>query len=252
MNEQAEIPHIIHYFWFGGGEKSDLIKKCIASWHQFFPDFEIKEWNEFNYDVNKIPYTSEAYKCKKWAFVSDYARFDILYHYGGVYFDTDVEVLKTFPKELFDEQGFTGMESTNEIAPGLIFACMKGHPFLEKILEDYEKSHFIVEGKEHPITVNKRVGALFEENGFKRRGEIQCINGIRIYPSEWFCGYDLDVFEPDIKECTLSIHHYSSTWEYSSFTRKRKVQVVLKRLVGVNGYRKILKFARWLRKLRGK
>jgi mannosyltransferase OCH1-like enzyme len=90
------IPKKIHYCWFGGKELPDSAKKCIESWKTYFPDYEIKEWNESNYDVNKTIFTKEAYQIGKYAFVSDYARFDILYNYGGIYFDTDVEVIKPF------------------------------------------------------------------------------------------------------------------------------------------------------------
>ena len=88
------IPKFVHYCWFGRGELTPLAKKCIASWRLFFPGYEIKEWNEDNFDVNIIPYTADAYKAGKYAFVSDYARFWVLYHFGGVYFDTDVEVIR--------------------------------------------------------------------------------------------------------------------------------------------------------------
>lgn len=94
------IPKIIHYCWFGGNPLPELAQKCIASWKKFLPDYEIKEWNESNYDVRKIPYIEQAYNAKKYAFVSDYARFDILYQYGGIYFDTDVEVIKPFDEIL--------------------------------------------------------------------------------------------------------------------------------------------------------
>ena len=105
------IPKIIHYCWFGHNPLPELAKKCIASWKNYFPDYEIKEWNESNFDVNAIPYTEEAYKQKKYAFVSDYARFWILYHYGGLYFDTDVEVIKPM-NEIIERGPFMGCENT--------------------------------------------------------------------------------------------------------------------------------------------
>ena len=117
------IPKIIHYCWFGNNPKPEIVYKCIESWKKYFPDYEIVEWNEKNYDVNKELYMQEAYSCKKWAFVSDYARFDVLYQYGGIYFDTDVEVLKKFPQEILCNQAFTGIESTKIISPGLVFGC---------------------------------------------------------------------------------------------------------------------------------
>ena len=97
----------IHYFWFGGSEKSRTIESCIASWKKFFPDFEIKEWNESNFDVRQNKYISQAYDAKKYAFVSDFARFKILHEQGGLYFDTDVEVIRPF-YELLEKDAFGG------------------------------------------------------------------------------------------------------------------------------------------------
>ena len=122
------IPKIIHYCWFGRGPLPELAQKCIASWKKYLPDYEIKEWNEDNFDVNIIPYTAEAYKAKKYAFVSDYARFWILYKFGGIYFDTDVEVIRPID-DIVERGNFMGFETdpslTNDdaskasVAPGL-------------------------------------------------------------------------------------------------------------------------------------
>ena len=103
------IPKIIHYCWFGGNPLPELAMKCIESWRTYFPDYEIKEWNEDNFDVNIIPYTKEAYENKKYAFVSDYARFWILYNHGGIYFDTDVEVIKKMD-DIIEKGSFMGCE----------------------------------------------------------------------------------------------------------------------------------------------
>lgn len=104
------IPKVIHYCWFGGNPLPDSAKKCISSWRKYLPDYEIKEWNERNFDVKSIPYTREAYRLKKFAFVSDYARMWILYHYGGIYFDTDVEVIKPF-NDIIQRGNFMGFEA---------------------------------------------------------------------------------------------------------------------------------------------
>ena len=118
------IPKIIHYCWFGRKALPRSAKKCIESWKKYLPDYEIKEWNEDNFDVNMIPYTQEAYSAKRYAFVSDYARFYILYHYGGIYFDTDVEVIKPID-DILEKGAFMGCETIAEeeiplyVAPGL-------------------------------------------------------------------------------------------------------------------------------------
>ena len=113
------IPKIIHYCWFGRNPLPPLALECIASWRKFLPDYEIKEWNEDNFDVNSIPYTAEAYRQKKYAYVSDYARFCILYQYGGIYFDTDVEVIKPL-NDIIAKGNFMGFEQDpdGENTPG--------------------------------------------------------------------------------------------------------------------------------------
>ena len=132
----------IHYFWFGRGPKPELAIKCIESWKKYCPDWEIIECNEDNYDVNRCEYMKEAYAQGKYAFASDYARFDILYRFGGVYLDTDVELIKKIPDGFLEDQGFTGLESNNKIASGLVFAVKKGNPIVKEILEMYQKEHF--------------------------------------------------------------------------------------------------------------
>ena len=150
------IPKIIHYCWFGRGLLPELAQKCIASWKKYLPDYEIKEWNEDNFDVNIIPYTAEAYARKKYAFVSDYARFWVLYKYGGIYFDTDVEVIKSFD-EIVTKGNFMGFEldpngenSPKKYAPRYAFSVnpgvglgmAKGHSFVKKMLDYYATLHF--------------------------------------------------------------------------------------------------------------
>ena len=111
------IPKIIHYCWFGGNPLPELAIKCIESWKKYLPDYEIKEWNESNFDINCCAYVREAYEAKKWAFVSDYARFWILYQHGGLYFDTDVELIKSID-DLIVKGAFMGCEPWNA-APAL-------------------------------------------------------------------------------------------------------------------------------------
>ncbi|MEE1059147.1 MAG: glycosyltransferase, partial [Treponema sp.] len=136
------IPKKIHYCWFGGNPLPDFAKRCIESWRKFFPDYEIIEWNEHNYDVHKIPYISQAYNAKKFAFVSDYARFDILYEHGGLYFDTDVEVIKPFD-DLVEKGAFAGVECPGKLAAGLGLASPAASPIYKEILDSYKISNFI-------------------------------------------------------------------------------------------------------------
>jgi hypothetical protein len=230
------IPKVIHYFWFGGNSKPEIVKQCLKSWVHYFPEYEILEWNENNYDVKKNTYMKEAYECEKWAFVSDYARFDILNTYGGIYFDTDVEILKQFPDNIFDNIAFTGVESTNFVSPGLIFACEPNFSILNEILKDYEKEHFFINGKENLLTVNMRLTSILEQKGFIRNGEFQIVDNLAIFPSEYFCGFNLDLHEPKITERTLTIHHYAHSWLSGKALTKRKIKDLLKKLIGLKGY----------------
>lgn len=236
------IPLKIHYCWFGGNPKPEIVLKCIESWKKHMSDYEICEWNESNYDCHKVPFIDEAYCAKKWAFVSDYARFDILNQYGGIYFDTDVELLRPIPDEMLSKNAFTGMESAGKVSPGLIFATISNLPFLQDILNSYNSSHFIIAGKLIYKTVNEFTTELLVPKGFVFANRYQEVYDIAIYPSEYFCGYDQDVREYDIKPETISVHHYASTWKKESI--KYKTQQLCKKVLGMSRYRKLLNIKR--------
>lgn len=238
------IPKTIHYCWFGRNPKPSIVLKCIESWKKHLPDYEICEWNEDNYDYKKTTFSREAYSAKKWAFVSDYARFDILNEHGGIYFDTDVELLKPIPIEMHKLNAFTGMESAGMVSPGLVFATVPNTSFLHDILESYNSSAFFVEGRPNYKTVNQFVTELLVPKGFVVENKHQQVYDISIYPSEYFCGYDQDVKEYDIRPETISVHHYAGSWANKSL--KRNIQTIIKRIVGIPGYRKLLKLKRKL------
>lgn len=229
------IPKKIHYIWIGNNPKPPIIEKCIESWKKYMPDFEVIEWNEQNYDVTKNAYIRDAYAQKKYAYVSDYMRFDILYQYGGIYLDTDVEFLKPIPEEILKYNAFSGMESSGKVSPGLIYACQPGDSIARKMMENYENDTF---DAEHLVTVNCRITKILCEKGFVEEDRFQVIDGLAIYPSEIFCGYDLDVHEIAITERTVSVHHYAASWKKKTW--KAKVQKLLKKVIGVENYRKLL------------
>lgn len=207
------IPKTIHYCWFGKKKKTSLINKCIASWKKNFPDYEIKEWNESNTNIKENQYISEAYRKKKWAFVSDYVRMKVLYTYGGIYFDTDVEVVREFPEELFQKKAFTGIEScTNLVNPGLVFGCESGLPILKTVLDSYDNEDFNVTSVEKMKTINMRITEILERDGFVKEDKYQEIDDISIFPSEIFCAYDGVNRVKQITEKTLSYHHYAASW----------------------------------------
>lgn len=218
------IPKVIHYCWFGRGKLPALAEKCIASWEKYFPDYEIKQWNEDNFDVNEIAYTREAYAEKKYAFVSDYARFKILYEHGGLYFDTDVEVLKPMDKILargafmgLERDVGTGTPSSSCVNPGLGLACAPGLGLYKKILNRYSQEHFeISPGVYNPDTVVQFTSSVLLEHGLKITPGIMEIDGIFIYPTEYFCPKSFETGKTTITENTYTIHHYTASWFGSS------------------------------------
>lgn len=219
IENSNSIPKVIHYCWFGGKSLSKKAIKCIDSWKEYFPEYEIKEWNETNYDVHKIPYIDQAYNAKKYAFVSDYARFDILYQYGGIYFDTDVEVLKSF-EDIIIEGPFMGCEidgninSSIMVAAGLGLASYPGHRIYKEIIDIYNSQTFIEQDGSYNLeTVVTRITNILKKHGLKNNNRIQKIEGITIYPKEYFNPYNDLLRKLDIKNNTHSIHWYSATWQ---------------------------------------
>lgn len=207
------ISKIIHYCWFGNKPKSKLIKKCIASWEEYFPDFTIKEWNESNIDLEENEYIKKAYFEKKWAFVSDYVRMKVLYEYGGIYFDTDVEVLKRFPDEILELPAFTGMEDFSlKVSPGLVFACEPGNEIAWRLIRSYNEDSFELDNVDNIKTINARITEMLVKDGLQEKNMKQIVDGITIFPSSVFCGYDGARRCIDIQPDTLSVHHYASSW----------------------------------------
>lgn len=206
------IPKIIHYVWFGGKELPPIAQKCIESWKKYLPDYEIKEWNEQNFDVTVNQFCNEAYKAKKYAFVSDFIRIYVLYNYGGIYMDVDVEVIKPFDEEFLNCESFSGYETQNTIPTG-IMGSQKGQKFFEKILEFYEKERFINSDGTLNMTTNvKIITDIAKENEFVPDGQKQTVLGFTIYPQTYFCPLSHDTNETFFTADTYTIHHFSGTW----------------------------------------
>lgn len=216
------IPKIVHYCWFGRGPLPKLAVRCIESWERFFPDYEIKEWNEDNFDVNSIPYTREAYEAGRYAFVSDYARFWVLYHYGGVYFDTDVEVIKPMG-DIIERGPFMGVEvpareqESPKVAPGLGLGANPGLSLYKAVLDYYSSlSFYNPDGSQNLQTVVSHVTGILEAYGLKPVNEIQQVEGIWIYTMDYFNPLDSLTGKLTITENTRSIHWYMNSWSGSS------------------------------------
>lgn len=224
------IPKIIHYCWFGKSEIPDNLKKCIESWKRIMPDYEIRRWDESNYDVNKCEYIKEAYAEKKWAFVSDYARLDICYTYGGIYLDTDVEVLKPFD-DLLDLDGFCGMEIgkktlPNEANVGLALGMKKGLEMGRILRDEYHALHFKkIDGTLDVTPCPTIQTKTLKEYGLKLNNETQVINGMTVFPTTYFCPMNQYTGEMKITDQTYSIHHYSCSWELEVDKRRRELRM---------------------------
>ena len=243
------IPKIIHYCWFGGKPLPKLAKKCIESWKKYLPDYEIKEWNESNFDVNIIPYTQEAYKANKYAFVSDYARFWILYKYGGIYFDTDVEAIKNMDS-IIARGAFMAREDKGhgypQVATGLVVGCESDDKIIAEILKKYNLRRFIDEENDSDIiNVVHIVSSLFVERGLTGDNTIQKIANYSIYPSEYFCPMDSDT-GAITKTCnTYAIHWYAGSW----LNKKHRVNKRIKKIIGPQFTKCILKLKKMIHNL---
>lgn len=224
------IPKIIHYCWFGRGEKPELAKKCIASWKKFCPDFEIREWNEDNCGDLSIPFMAEAYAAKKYAFVSDVMRLVVLEQYGGVYFDTDVEVLRDI-SPLLEDEGFIGFENDNYVASGLTIAAQAHHPVIQAMIAEYKTLHFLnPDGSTNAVGCPHLNSDVMERFGLVRNGQEQLVSGIHVYPADYFNPMDSTTGKLTKTEHTYSIHWYSMSWMGKSTHIRVKIGRMYRRI----------------------
>lgn len=220
--EKIMIPKIIHYCWFGGSEEPESVKKCIASWRKYCPDYEIKKWDESNFQIDSHPYMAEAYRLRKWPFVSDLARLIIIYNHGGVYLDTDVELIRPLDDILINNRFFFGIENLLDpshdcrsiyVNTGLGFGAeMHNHVVLE-LIKTYDNSSFVLpDGTTDLTACPVRNSKALEQYGFdKHDTKIEFMGGT-IYPSEYFCPIEYGTRISHITNNTVSIHHYASSW----------------------------------------
>lgn len=208
--EEEQIPKKIHYFWFGKNPIPSLEQKCIESWKRNCPDYELILWNEDNYDVTKNLYMKQAYEAGKWGFVPDYARLDVIYQYGGIYLDTDVEVLKSFDP-LLKLKGFAGFESKELVALGLGFGAKKGNLILKILKDSYKEILFRRRDGSYDLTASPFIQTkVLQEHGLKLNNRMQVLEDLTVLPAECFSPDNNMI--PHITENTFSIHHFSGSW----------------------------------------
>lgn len=235
------IPKVIHYCWFGNNKKPPEVKKCIESWKKYCPNFKIIEWNESNFDVYSHPFVYAAYNAKAWAFVSDFARLKIIYEYGGIYLDTDVELIKQLDLLLHNKVYFGIQAKENLCNTGLGFGAEKNNQIIKKMLEIYDRVKFDVNHKNGcscPWLNTK----ILEQYGYVRENKTQRFDSIVVYSSKYFDPYPSGVNANYMCEKTISIHHYSDSWGSNRNRMKRKII----RLIGHDFYLKLKKFKNYI------
>jgi len=209
------IPKKLHYCWFGRGKKPHLIRHCLATWRQVMPDYEIKEWNEDNFDVTLIPFVKQAYMERKWAFVADYCRFYACHKEGGIYLDTDVEVFRRFD-DFLHHHFFAGTELRPTDTEGdfitldaSAFGCEQGHWYAQACMDFYHDKPFRLSDGRIPGGVVQVVATrVLEPYGYRRINERQVVKDIDVYPTSFFCNKS----NRYNKKTIYSLHHFDGSW----------------------------------------
>ena len=217
------IPKIIHYCWFGGAPLPDDVKAYIATWREHFPDFEIKQWDESNFDVNALTYTRQAYFAKKYAFVSDVARLHALVTEGGLYFDTDILVKKPFPEEWFALDGFGSFEHDSYVQTGII-ASSKGNPLMCEFHKLYDERRFF-KGLNYDITTNVTLfSSIMARHGFIMNNREQSIEKFTLFPQLYLCANDWRTGRYDSDD-TYAIHDFKGAWGRDALQKAMKYRL---------------------------
>lgn len=228
------IPKVIHYCWFGRGQKPELAVKCIESWKKFLPEYELKEWNEDNFDITQNQYVREAYENRKFAFVTDYVRLYALYHDGGVYMDTDVEVLGSY-NSFLHHHAFSGFETDGNVPTGMM-AAEKGSVWAKELLDQYEDRMFVQPNGRFDMTTNTTVITNYMVGkGLLQNNTFQDFPGLcTMYPADYFCPKDHRTGKIKCTKNTVCIHHFAGSWEKHSLFKvmRHKFKVMLVNLFG--------------------
>lgn len=212
-NQDIKIPKTIHYFWFGKNQISEFHKECIESWKENCPEYEIIQWNETNYDITKNNYVRQAYESKKWAFVTDYARLDILYQYGGIYFDTDVKLIRNIDELLINE-AFCTFGEWPSINSGSGIGAIKHHIIIKEMRDNpRSKKNFILQDGSFDLTQNGVYESkILKKHGLKKDFSIQNIKGMIVYPPDYFAPVSVLGDDAFVTKNTYGVHYCKGSW----------------------------------------
>lgn len=231
------IPKRIHYIWLGGKPLTALAEKCLASWCEFCPNYEIIRWDESNFDDGGNCYFQEAIAAKKWAFASDYVRLCALIEDGGIYIDTDVELIRPIDDGLLDNSAVFGFESVNRISTAFM-ASEPGNELLVEMKRLYESAYFRKDDGSFDQTTNvSRLTEVMVRNGFSLDGKMQRRQGVLLCPASWFSPKDWYTGKLCIDGSTYAIHHFDGSWA----TGGTRVKNALLRILGERGVQRIKK-----------
>lgn len=234
------IPKKIHYCWFGRGPKPKLALKCIDSWRKYCPDYEIIEWNEDNFDVNKSPYSKWCYENKKWAFLSDYARLVIVNEHGGFYFDTDVEIIRNL-NDLLSYDAVYGFENDEYVATGLGFASVVNHYILNTMIMLYDNQEVDANGDYPPCSCPVFNTKAIEQFGLVRNGKMQMLGNTAVFPIEYFNPFENSTGRLRKTKNTYSVHWYAKSWISKHEVFRSKILRPIHRLFGDDCFKWIKK-----------
>ena len=234
------IPKKIHYCWFGRGEKPKLAEKCIASWKEYCPDYKIIEWNEDNFDIQKYPYAMYCLSQKKWAFLSDFVRLMVVAEQGGIYFDTDVELIKS-PDELLEFEAFYSFENASAVNTGQGFGATAHHTTVEAMLNLYLGLKPDSQGRYSLAGCPELNTAALRPFGIKMDGKRQNVAGAEILPPEYMNPYDDPTGRLNITANTISIHWYSKSWLSKGAILRSKIMKPIHRIFGVDVFKRFRK-----------
>lgn len=240
------IPKKIHYCWFGQKPIPEKDRTCIESWKKYCPDYEIIEWNEDNYDVTKNPYMYAAYQEKKWGFVTDYIRFDIIYREGGFYLDTDVELVQSLDS-LASNVAYLGFENGQIVNSGHGFGAEPGNEVIKALRDLYDQLDFYTEeGKPNLTPSPFYITNYLDKLGLKRNNQEQMLDQLHIYPSDYFAPKSYATGKLQLTDKTISIHHYHASWQTPKLKRNR----MIRRWIGHQNYNRLVRLKRWITRKR--